>query len=205
MKKKWVVTGIIFCLFLIILFFTNFYKLILKPLDIGQAVDPAYGDVILVLGGGLRSGGKIGFSTGERLDLAAWLYRSRKRPIIVSDGSLYERSPAIQWMKHYLMDRGIDGSKIIFEGRGQTTFESCVNSMKIIRDRDYSQVIVCTSPYHQKRTHMILTHLGLDNFKMARMMQSEIYQARTLKQRFRNLRLVSRDYVALLKFLVFRK
>ena len=205
MKKKLIVIGIVITLFLVILFFTNFYKVFLRPLDIGKEVDPLYGDVILVLGGGLRAGGKIGFSTGERLDLAVQLYRKKKIPIVLSDGSLYKKSPAIKTMKRYLARYGISDSHIHFEGRSQTTFESCVNSMKIIKSHNYGQVVVCTSPYHQKRSQMILNHLGHNNFVVAKMRRSEIYQASSLKQRVRNLKLILRDYFAILKFLIFRK
>ncbi|MCK4835865.1 MAG: YdcF family protein [Candidatus Aminicenantes bacterium] len=204
MKKKLIVIGIFIVLVSIIFLFTNLYKLFLKPLDIGIDIQQSYGDVILVLGGGLRSGGKIGFSTGERLDLAVQLYKEKKRRIILSDGSLYKRSPAIKKMKQYLLDHHVDDSHIHFEGQGQTTFESCKNSMRIIEDQNYKQVIVCTSPYHQKRSNMILTYLGYKNFMMAKMNISEIYQARTIKQRFRNLKLIFRDYFAILKFLILK-
>jgi uncharacterized SAM-binding protein YcdF (DUF218 family) len=67
------------------------------------------------------------------------------------------------------------------------------------------EVIVCTSPYHQDRAQMILNYLKLDNFKIARMKHSEIYKARTVRQRLRNSWLIFREYMAILKFKIFKK
>ena len=62
----------------------------------GEKISDDYGSVILVLGGGLRKGLKLGFSTRERVLLAMALYRTKKQKIIVSDGSLYKGSKAIK-------------------------------------------------------------------------------------------------------------
>ena len=61
----------------------------LALLEVGEALPPSYGDAILVLGGGMRDGGQLGFSTAERLALAAHLYAERQRDIVVSDGCMF--------------------------------------------------------------------------------------------------------------------
>jgi uncharacterized SAM-binding protein YcdF (DUF218 family) len=204
-KVKYLLGVGVFILFLILLItLTNIYKLCLRPLDIGETITTGYGDAILVLGGGLRPNVKIGYSTGERLELAIRLYRQKKRNIIVSDGSLYRRSPAIKKIKDYMIDRGVTPSHIHLEGQSQTTFENCVNSQKIIKAKGFREIVVCTSPYHQKRTQLILAHLDFENFKMARMEESEVYQADGIGQRWRNIKLVCREYFAILKFKLFK-
>jgi len=199
------VLGLIILIAVVLLVFTNFYTLFLGPLATGTKVDDDYGDVILVMGGGLRKGPEIGYSTEERLLLAVELFQQKKRMIIVSDGSLYPRSPAIKKITDFLLERGVEKEYIHLEGKSQTTFDSVVYTREIITAMNSTQVIVCTSPYHQERTYLILKYLQLNNFKIARMKHSEIYGAVTVKQRLRNSWLVLREYLAILKFKIFKK
>lgn len=202
-KIKYIVFILIVCIF--ILCFTDFYTIFVKPLDIGKKVDKNYGDVILVLGGGLRPKVEIGYSTGERLRLAARLFKQKKMPIIISDGSLYKGSPAIKKMKEYLLKHNIKDEYILIEGKSQTTFDNCVNAKKIIDKNHFKELIICTSPYHQKRTELILKYLNFKKFKIAKMHNSEIYQANNIKQRLRNFKLILREYLAIVKLKIFKK
>ena len=205
MKKKIKYTLFILIVCVFILCFTDFYTIFVKPLDIGKKVDKNYGDVILVLGGGLRPKVEIGYSTAERLRLAVRLFKQKKRVIIISDGSLYKGSPAIKKMKDYLLKHNIKDEYILIEGKSQTTFDNCVNAKKIIDKNHFKELIICTSPYHQKRTEMILKYLNFKRFKIAKMHNSEIYQANHIKQRLRNFKLILREYLAILKLKIFKK
>jgi SanA protein len=209
MKKKikyfLLTLGLLALVLTALLFFTNFYMIFLGPLEKGLDVDNNYGDVILVLGGGLRKGREIGFSTEERLLLAIELYKQKKRMIIVSDGSLYPRSPAIKKITNFLTKNGVEKEYIHLEGKSQTTFDSFYYTQEMLEKMKSQEVIVCTSPYHQERAQMILDHLKLNNFKIARMTNSEIYQSRTIKQRLRNSWLIFREYMAILKFKIFKR
>lgn len=188
-----------------VVLFTNVYLVILGPLQAGTRIDSNYGDVILVLGGGLRKGREIGYSTEERLLLAVQLFKQKNRPIIISGGSLYRGSPAIKKVTDFLEQRGVKKEFVRFEGKSQTTYDNFFNSRKLINEMKSKEVIVCTSPYHQGRAKMILEYLEFNNFKIAYMEQSEIYQAHSLCQRLRNLRLILREYLAILKFKIFKK
>jgi uncharacterized SAM-binding protein YcdF (DUF218 family) len=206
-KLKYIMLGVTVILLVLtmIIVFTNSYLLLLGPLECGTDIDKNYGDVILVLGGGLRKGPEIGFSTEERLLLAVELFHQKKRMILISDGSLYPRSPAIKKITGFLMKNGVGNQYILLEGKSQTTFDNLFNSQKIIREMKSKEIIVCTSPYHLKRTRVILDYLKLDNYKIVRMKNSEIYHAQSIKQRLRNLRLILREYMAILKFKIFGK
>ena len=184
---------------------TNIYLLLLKPLDIGTGVDNPYGDVILVLGGGLKKGRELGYSTEERLNLAVELFSQKKRTIIVSGGSLYKGSPAIKKITAFFLKNGIEEKYIKFEGRSQTTYDNFIFAFKMINDKKFKEIIVSTSPYHHGRSRIILSYLGFNNFKISKMKHSEIYRAITVKQRLRNLKLIFREYLAILKFKVFKR
>jgi len=197
--------GSIIVLVIVLLVFTNIYAIFLGPLEAGKEMDKDYGDVILVLGGGLRKGAEIGYSTEERLLMAVELFHQKKRIIIVSDGSLYPRSPAIKKITTYLLDKAVEKEYIHLEGKSQTTFDSLIYVQKIIAEMNSREIILCTSPYHQERTQMILDYLKLNHFKIARMKHSEIHRATTVKQRLRNAWLILREYLAILKFKIFKK
>lgn len=177
----------------------------LKPLDIGDEIDKDFGDLILVLGGGLKRGYEIGFSTEERLNLAVELYKQKKRTIVISDGSLYKGSPAIKKFVDYLLKNGVEREHIKYEGKSQTTFDNISYAGGLLKRGEFEQIIVCTSPYHQRRSAMILSHLNIKNFKIAKMKKSEIYHPGTMKQRLRNIRLVFREYSGILKFKLLKR
>ncbi len=197
---------IIFFLFIISLFiFTNIYLLFLHPLNIGEYLADDYGDAILVLGGGLKKGNRIGDSTKERLNLAIRLYRKKRRKIIVSDGSLYKYSPAIKTIKNYLISMKVMEKDIILEGKSQTTFDNLVFTKKIISDFHLKNIIVCTSPYHQLRTGSMIKYLKIKNYKIVKMDRSEIYSAFTLAKKMRNIKLILKEYISLLKFKIIKR
>jgi len=188
-----------------LIIFSNLYTVFLSPLDVGIDIDKNYGDVILVLGGGLRKGLEIGYSSEERLILAIELFHRKNRTIIISDGSLYPRSPAIKKFTDFLVKRGVPKHYIQIEGKSQTTFDNFFYTQQMIDKMKSREVIVCTSPYHQRRARIILNYLKLENFKIARMKKSEIYHPNSVSQRSRNLWLILREYLAIVKFKIFKE
>jgi uncharacterized SAM-binding protein YcdF (DUF218 family) len=183
--------------------FTDVYIIFLKPLAVGEEIDRDYGDLILVPGGGLKRGNEIGFSTEERLKLAIDFFKQKKRVLVISDGSLYKGSPAIPKIVDFLTSKEVDAEYIAYEGRSQTTFDTFRFVKEPVANKNISGIIVCTSPYHQKRCELILNHLQIKNYKIAKMKESEIYRPRSIKQRLRNIKLILREYFAILKFKFF--
>ena len=51
----------------------------------------------------------------------------------------------------------------------------------------------------------MLSHIGYKNFKMAEMIESEIYNPESVRQRLRNLRLIFHEYMAIIKFWIKKK
>ncbi|MCK5223042.1 MAG: YdcF family protein [Candidatus Aminicenantes bacterium] len=179
--------------------------MLLKPLDTGGKSKRRSGDMLLVLGGGLKTGNKIGISTKERLEQAIDIYKKKKMPILVSDGSLYKKSPAISMFRDFMVGRGVLSEHILFEGKSQTTFENFLYTKDMIMENGSEEILVCTSPYHQKRSEIIISHMNLENYKVVKMYRSEVYQSGSIKQRLRNLRLIVREYFGLVKFKLFKK
>lgn len=203
--KKLKILLILFMFLFFLFLLTDIYLVLLKPLDTGGNSKRRSGDMLLVLGGGLKTGNKIGISTKERLEQAIDIYKIKKMPILVSDGSLYKRSPAISMFRDFMVGRGVLSEHILFEGKSQTTFENFLYTKDMIMENGSEEILVCTSPYHQKRSEIIISHMNLENYKVVKMDRSEVYQAGSIKQRLRNLRLIVREYFGLVKFKLFKK
>ncbi len=201
MSRSKNVFAILIFIFLLLIF-SDIYLMFLNPLIQGVDIPNDYGDCIIVLGGGLRKGNKIGISTGERLNLAVSLYRKKHRKIIVSDGSLYKKSPAVNLIRSFLISLKVREEDIFLEGKSQTTFDNLVFTSEIIRKNNLNNIIVCTSPYHQKRTRKMIKFLKLKNYKIARMEISEIFSSDNIMQKFRNMKLVLKEYLSILKFTI---
>ncbi len=197
--------ALVLILLMALFLFTDIYMIFLSPLDVGEEIAKDFGELILILGGGLKEGFEIGFSTQERLNLAGELYKQEKRAILISDGSLYKGSPAIDKMVNYLLAQGVERQHILYEGKSQTTYDNFLYAREMVKDMNFKEIIVCTSPYHQRRSQLILSHLDLRDFKIAKMVKSEIYESHSIKQRLRNIKLILREYFAILKFKIFRK
>lgn len=203
--KKLKILSIIFLFLFFLFLLTDLYLVLLKPLDTGDRTEKRSGNMILVLGGGLKTGNKIGISTKERLEQAIDIYKKKNMTILISDGSLYKRSPAIKMFRDFLTGRGVSSEHILFEGKSQTTFENFLYTKNMIIDSGSDEILVCTSPYHQKRSEVIISHMNLENYKVVKMDRSEVYQAGSIKQRLRNLRLIVREYFGLVKFKLFKR
>ncbi len=205
LKKKIIFSVSLIVGVLLIFILTDAYRIFLIPLESGEKIEKNFGDVILILGGGLRKGSRIGYSTEERLIEAVRFYNEKKRHILLSDGSLYRKSPAIKMMKQFLLNQGVSEDYIIMEGKSQTTYENFTFTKNIISEMGFKEVIVCTSPYHQKRAELIIAYLGYDNYRVASMKDSEVFTASSTGQRFRNMWLIFREYSGIVKFSILRR
>lgn len=206
MKKFLVRTGkitAVFILFLVILYILQFEKVLLNPLMTGVDIPERYGDIIAVFGGGMRREDRvrIGYSTRERLDQAIDLYKKKERFVLVSDGSLYRKSPAIPLIMDYLQKNGVKKERILIEGDSQTTADNVRQTFAIAEELGLKQVIVCTSPYHQKRSQMLLARSAKGDYMVARSTESEVFEGGSFSRRLRNGKLILHEYGAIL-FLV---
>lgn len=133
-------------------------------LAVGKNVRLTYGDIIFVPGSGCNPG----IGTQERLMNAARFYQAKPRPVFISEGtcSNFERE------KFYAFtdSLGIDRNMIFWD---TTSFNSNQNvealEFFIKRKRRIKKVLVCTSPYHQRRMMMLVRNSKIKNFKVAAM------------------------------------
>jgi uncharacterized SAM-binding protein YcdF (DUF218 family) len=128
------------------------------------------GDVIILLGGGIyedvRDLSGSGFPAGDMLGRLVTAVRLHKRldiPIIISFGSVYkDRNAGAPIVKRFLMDLGVDESRIILEDRSRDTFENAKYSIELCEKQGFTSPILLTSAYHLKRSYWVFEHLGMN-------------------------------------------
>jgi uncharacterized SAM-binding protein YcdF (DUF218 family) len=147
-----------------------FSNLLLKNLENGFTVPKnVQGDVIVVLGGGMRDeaedlSGK-GVPKGdslERLVTAARLEKRLKIPVIVSGGAVFKDSrPEAPVMKRILVELGVPANRIMVEEKSRDTIENAKYSKEICGRQGYKKIILLTSSYHLKRSEKAFRNNGL--------------------------------------------
>ncbi len=125
------------------------------------------GDVIVLLCGGFRGGGKP-FSASERLEhgtleraaAAFKLYKDTGLPVLISGGAPFSERPESEAAAAYLKELGVPENKLIREERSRDTEENARFSLKICGEKGYKKVILLTSAYHMPRSVLLFRKAG---------------------------------------------
>lgn len=129
-------------------------------------------DVILVLGGGIRTDTPSGAFAGpaltapslERAAEAARLYLRYKLPIIVSGGAVFSDVPESAAIKKYLTGLGVPSDKIFTEEKARDTFENAAFLKKMCSAKGYNRAVIVTSAYHMPRAVWSFEKAGFQDF-----------------------------------------
>lgn len=120
-------------------------------------------DAVIVLGAGIR-GDKVTLPLKMRLDKAIEYHKKNPEALIVVSGGqgFQETVTEAYAMEKYLIDNGVDKSKIIKEEKSTSTGENMAFSKVILDDalkKDYS-VVVITNNFHILRAASIAKSAG---------------------------------------------
>jgi uncharacterized SAM-binding protein YcdF (DUF218 family) len=168
-------------------------SIIASWLDVSTPNPTDRGDVLVVLGGGMRANGLLGLSTSERLDLAKDLYRRKKRPIVLADGLRYGGRTGAEIMRHALMTSGIPVCDLLLEDASIDTATELQHVLLVMERLGLVEPVFCTSPYHTRRVRFLFRQLASHRFHLAPMPTSELYNGALL----RRMMLVIRETAAL--------
>lgn len=169
-----------------------------SPLDCGVNVPANFGDVILVPGSGCNPG----IGTIERLNLASKLYQERRRKVIVSEGTCFPHERA-QFMERMEKEWKIDRSDITWDTLSRSTVENLLNAKRIMKANNWSQLIICTSPFHQLRCKLIARKTIEGNTVIAKMPNELLEYEKLLVYRENRLKVLYTEYVKILYALFF--
>ncbi|MCR8636719.1 YdcF family protein [Paenibacillus radicis (ex Xue et al. 2023)] len=127
------------------------------------------GDVIVLLTGGAvgntpdvgGSGNLTGY-TMNRLVTAYKLHKSTNLPIIISGGQVYEDTGNEgQICKRNLLALGVAESSIWLDDRSRNTKENALNTIEIMKQKNFTKPVLVTSAFHIPRSVENFKQLGV--------------------------------------------
>lgn len=118
-------------------------------------------DVILYFSADGKDKVDFNYISKLRLDHVLKIYQDEQFVFINSHGGGSKNS--IQATINYLVDNGINKSKIIFEERSTNTWENIKYALPLIKDKQFKSIKFVSSPYHMDR---ILRYYQKQNKKM---------------------------------------
>lgn len=130
----------------------------------GMRVDPAaaQADYLLVLGARVNPDGQPSAALAARLDTAYNFMQAHPDVIAILCGGQgdNEPRPEAEAMYEYLIDKGMDGSRLMLEDESSNTIQNIANARSLIGEGHKTAVV--TSDYHLARARMLMERGGLD-------------------------------------------
>ena len=155
--KKWKV-NLLVCSIAVIVFFLFSNKFLKK-----ETVSLSPADVIVVLGYPSLDNGAISPLQKSRVDQAIVLYKKKLAPrIIFTGGAVQNQFTEARTMKDYAVKNGISEEVIMLETASQNTEENVAFSFEILKEYNYTDVIVITSNYHTRRSFYLFSQHSLN-------------------------------------------
>jgi uncharacterized SAM-binding protein YcdF (DUF218 family) len=115
----------------------------------GPARPPVPSDLLVVLGG----------DSGDRVLTAASTWQSGAAPYVLLAGletsPLETRPVYMHWRAGVLAERGVPADRILFDTASTSSWEEAVNTLQLMRDRNWTRVVVISDPYHMRRLDWI--------------------------------------------------
>jgi vancomycin permeability regulator SanA len=123
--------------------------------EIGKA------DVGIIPGSKVERNGQVSERLKARLNGGIKVYHlGLVKKLIVSGGKGPEGFDEAEVMKTYLLAENIPSGDIITDHQGYTTYETAINSMAIMKSRNYKSAMVITQYFHISRTSLALKKAG---------------------------------------------
>jgi len=127
-------------------------------------------DYVVVLGSGLKDGGRVPPLLASRLERARTVYGSLlehgpAEPVLIVSGGKGgdERVSEAEAMAGYLIERGFPAGRVVREDRSRTTEENIRFSKAIMdRSRSGARCVIVTSSYHAFRAALIARRAGVN-------------------------------------------
>lgn len=119
---------------------------------------------VIILGSGINHDGTPSMITKERVDAALPYIKAHPDAAIIPSGGLYSSYwiTESESMHTYLLDQGVDESRIYIEKESTSTMENLRNSAKVIREENLnSNVVIVTSEFHSYRAGLYARRNGL--------------------------------------------
>ncbi|MGH7930544.1 MAG: YdcF family protein, partial [Candidatus Binatia bacterium] len=134
------------------------YAPLVNPKDAGP-----YDAIVVLTSAAIPAGGLAPFPTVDehmfrRLDETWRLYRIQPKPIVVSGGHVNPFTPARDENKiarDYLIRWGVPQHHVLGEAKSRDTFESAIESGKVLKQKGWNRHLLVTSAVHMPRSMLV--------------------------------------------------
>jgi uncharacterized SAM-binding protein YcdF (DUF218 family) len=138
------------------------YTPLIDPNEIG-----AYDAIVVLTAGSIPAEGLIPFPSVDghmfrRLDEARRLYKVKPKPIIISGGHVNPFTPSKdenRIAREFLIGWGVPQNDVIGEGNSRDTFESAVETKKLLARKGWKRYLLVTSAMHMPRSMLVFSQL----------------------------------------------
>lgn len=102
----------------------------------------------------------------ERLNHAVNLYKAGKVKKVVLTGGLGENEQftEAETGENYLLQNGVSAADIFKETESKTTFQNLEFATPLVRENNFSTVLIISDPLHLRRAVLMARKLGLDAY-----------------------------------------
>jgi len=125
-------------------------------------------NVLVVLGNRINDNGTITTKMRDRLELTILANALFSPAYIIVSGGLANAKAGIteaQAMYDYLIEHGVDKNIIIKEDKSLSTTQNIVNSVKILENYEFDNIIVISSVEHFSSSYAIVSNLNSELLK----------------------------------------
>lgn len=135
---------------------------------VGYRDDLRSADAAVVLGNGVNPDGTPGPVLRYRLDRALEVYRAGLVRHVIVSGATWRmdyNEPAA--MRRYLVAGGVPDSVIIEDTYGVNTYNTAINTLATMHERDIQSIMIVTDAYHILRTRLAMSLTGVKDVRSA--------------------------------------
>lgn len=173
-RRRWARTLLLITLLLVFALHSDQVSYVLRhrlESQYSALIDPTtagdYDAIVVLTGGSTAATGLIPFpaidqSMFRRLDEAWRLYQIRPKPIIISGGHVNPFTPAMgenKIARDFLVRWGVPENDVIGEDQSRDTFESAVESAKLLKKHGWKRYLLVTSAIHMPRSMLVFAEL----------------------------------------------
>jgi uncharacterized SAM-binding protein YcdF (DUF218 family) len=132
------------------------------------AQEPEKADLIVALGG----------DNGGRVHKVAILFKEGFAPLVLltgmEGGYAKTRNDYLNWRARFLEEHGIPKSDLIFDDVSGSSWEEAINTLHLMRIRDFHRVLVVSDPPHLRRLDWVWRKVFAGSGKEYRLISSDM-------------------------------
>jgi uncharacterized SAM-binding protein YcdF (DUF218 family) len=132
------------------------------------AQKPEKADLIVALGG----------DNGGRVHKAAILFKEGFAPLVLltgmEGGYAKTRNDYLNWRARFLEEHGIPKTDLIFDDVSGSSWEEAINTLHLMKTRDFDRVLVVSDPPHLRRLDWVWSKVFAGSGKEYRLIPSDM-------------------------------